>query len=109
MRTYLAAALAAVLLFSGSAVTFAAQGSKAASHATATHATADRIASGTVKSIDATKLVLKTPRGEMTFSLGSTTPENIATGSMVQVHYRAEGKGRLATSVMLDTAAAAKK
>ena len=105
MRIHLAAALAASLLFTGSAITFAAQAKKPA----ATHVAADKTASGTVKSIDANKLVLKTKKGDMTFSLGSTKVENITTGSAVQVHYKAEGKEHVATSVMLSTMPAAKK
>ena len=104
MRTYLAAALAASLLFTGSAATLAAQ-AKTATHAAAT----EKTAKGTVKSIDATKLVLKTTRGEMTFSLGSTKADNITAGSMVQVHYKSEGKSRVATSVMLDSKTTTKK
>ena len=108
MRTYLAAALAASLLLTGSAAAFAAQTkSKTATHASAT--TTEKTASGTVKSIDATKLVLKTTKGEMTFSLGSTKADNITAGSMVQVHYKPEGKSRVATSVMLDSKTTAKK
>lgn len=103
MRTYLAAALAASLLFTGSAATYAAQAK------TATHAATEKTAKGTVKSIDATKLVLKTTKGEMTFSLGSTKADNITAGSMVQVHYKSEGKSRVATSVMLDSKTTAKK
>lgn len=103
MRTYLAAALAAGLLFTGSAATYAAQAK------TATHAVTEKTAKGTVKSIDATKLVLKTTKGEMTFSLGSTKADNITAGSMVQVHYKSEGKSRVATSVMLDSKTTAKK
>ena len=103
MRTYLAAALAASLLFTGSAATYAAQAK------TATHAATEKTAKGTVKSIDATKLVLKTTRGDMTFSLGSTKADNITAGSMVQIHYKSEGKSRVATSVMLDSKTTAKK
>jgi|SRR5690349_10465195 len=107
MRTYLAAALAAGLLFTGTNAVFASQATKPAK--TATHAMAtEKTAMGTVKSIDAGKLVLKTKKGDMTFSLGSTKPENITTGSMVQVHYKSEGKSRVATSVMLDTTTAKK-
>ena len=110
MRKYLAAALAASLLFVGTNAVFAAQAAKTtATHATATKATAERTASGTVKSIDASKLVLKTKKGDMTFSLGSTKADNITTGSMVQVHYKAEGKTRVATSVMAETKPTAKK
>jgi hypothetical protein len=104
MRKHLAAALAASLLLTGSVATFAAQATKAA-----THATAEKTAKGAVKSIDAGKLVLKTTKGDMTFSLGSTKADNITAGSMVQVHYKADGKGRVATSVMLDSKTTAKK
>ena len=104
MRTYLAAALAASLLVAGATTTMAAQSKK-----TATHAAADHMATGTVKSIDATKLVLKTKKGDMTFSLGSTKVENITTGATVQVHYTASGKDHVATSVMPAPMPAAKK
>lgn len=104
MRTYLAAALAAGLLLTGSTITFAAQAKKPA----ATHAAADHMAMGTVKSIDASKLVLKTKKGEMTFSLGSTKVENITAGANVQVHYTGQGKDHVATSVMLATTPAKK-
>lgn len=100
MRKHLAAALAASLLFTGSA--FAAQTKKpAATHnATATHNAAEKTAMGTVKSIDATKLVLKTKKGDMTFNLGTTKADGITTGESVQVHYKVEGKDHVATSVM---------
>jgi hypothetical protein len=104
MRTHLAAALAASLLFSGSAATLAAQGSKAAAHATA-----EKTTSGMVKSIDANKLVLKTKNGEMTFSLGSTKVDNIAAGAAVQVHYKTEGKNHIATSIMPESKPTTKK
>ena len=106
MRTYLAAALAASLFLTGSATAFAAQ-AKTATHAAA--ATAEKTASGTVKSIDASKLVLKTKKGDMTFSLGTAKADNIAAGSMVQVHYKTEGKSHVATSVMLTPKTTAKK
>ena len=107
MRKQLAAVLAASLLFTGSAITFAAQ-MKAGPKATA-HAAAEKTASGTVKSIDAGKLVLKTSKGDMTFELGSTKAENVAAGSHVQVHYKSEGKNKVATSVMLQATPTAKK
>ena len=104
MRTHLATALAAGLLFSGTAITLAAQAKKPA----AAHEAADHTAMGTVKSIDASKLVLKTKKGDMTFSLGSIKVDNITTGANVQVHYKAEGKDHVATSVMLATTPAKK-
>jgi hypothetical protein len=105
MRTHLAAVLAASLVFTGSAITFAAQAKKPA----ATHAAAEKTAMGTVKSIDANKLVLKTKKGDMTFSLGSTKAENITTGSSVQVHYKSEGKDHIVTSLMPAAAPTTKK
>ena len=109
MRTQLAAALAASLLFTGSTVTFAAQAHKPAATHTAAKAAAEKTATGTVKSIDAGKLVLKTKKGDMTFMLGSTKADNITTGSSVQVHYKTEGKDHVATSVMMAPASTAKK
>lgn len=107
MRKHLAAALAASLLFTGSA--FAAQAKKpAATHTASTHAAAEKTATGTVKSIDASKLVLKTKKGDMTFSLGSTNAGSITTGASVQVHYKTEGKDHVVTSVMA-TPSTAKK
>ena len=109
MRTYLAAALAASLLLTGANAAFAAQ-TKTAAKPAATHAmAAEKTAMGTVKSIDATKLVLKTKKGDMTFSLGSAAHDNIAAGAMVQVHYKAEGKDHVATSVMLAPKTTTKK
>jgi len=105
MRTYLAAALAASLVFTGASATFAAQAKKPA----ATHMAAEKTAMGTVKSIDASKLVLKTKKGDMTFSLGSTKVDNISTGASVQVHYKMEGKNHVATSVMPAPTSTAKK
>jgi hypothetical protein len=107
MRIHLAAALAASLLFTASAVTFAGQAAKTSAK-TATHVV-EKMASGTVKSIDAGKLVLKTRKGDMTFNLGSTKTENIAAGSAVQVHYKSEGKNRVATSVVVEPRSTAKK
>jgi len=108
MRKYLAAVVAASVLFTGSTVMFAAQAAKTGSKMAA-HAAAEKTAKGTVKSIDASKLVLKTTKGDMTFDLGSTKAENITTGSHVQVHYKAEGKSHVATSVMLEPSKTAKK
>jgi len=111
MRKYLAAALAASMLFTASAVTFAAQtktATKTAAKPAATHMAAEKTAKGTVKSLDADKLVLKTAKGDMTFSLGSTKTDNIATGAKVSVHYKTEGKSKVATSVMLQPTTAKK-
>ena len=105
MRTYLAVALAASLSLSGTAIAFAGQASK-----TATHATTDKTASGTVTSIDATTLVLKTKGGDRKFTLDpSVKKDGVAAGAHVQVHYKAEGKSMVATSVMIEAAPAAKK
>lgn len=110
MRTYLAAALAATLAISAPAVTFAAQGAKngkaPAAHKTATMK--EKTARGTVKSIDDSSLVLA---NGMKFKLDSMAKhDGVAAGSHVTVHYKAEGKDMVASSVMVNpTAAKAKK
>lgn len=70
----------------------------------ATHATR-----GTVKSIDASTLVIVriAPRGEMTFAVGPSThfEGDIVAGSTVSVRYREEGKRHVATAVALHRSA----
>lgn len=104
MRTHLAAVLAASLVFTGSAITFAAQAKKPAAHAMA-----EKTVTGTVKSIEGNKLVLKTKKGDMTFSLGTTKAESLTAGSSVQVHYTSSGKAHVVTSVMPAAAPTTKK
>ena len=104
MRKYLALALAASLSFT-SAAAFAAQASKSTSHAAA-----EKTASGTVKSIDATSIVLKTKGGDKKFTLDpAAKKDGVATGSHVMLHYKTEGKSMVATSVMVEAMAPAKK
>jgi len=61
--------------------------------------------SGVVKSVDATRLVIrragKNP-GEMTFVLSPTTLREgpIAVGTTVQVRFRTEGRTRVATAIL---------
>lgn len=112
MRKHLAAAMAASLLFSGAAVTFAAQGSKAASHAAPhkDHAATEKTAKGVVKSIDGSSLVLQSGKNEMHFMVDATTKNvGVATGAHAVVHYKMDGKNMVATSVMTDAATTAKK
>jgi len=108
MRKHLAAALAASLFFSGAAVTFAAQGSKAAPHKE--HAASEKTAKGVVKSIDDSSLVLQSGKNEMKFTVNSMTNKTgIAAGAHAVVHYKMDGKNMVATSVMADAATTAKK
>jgi hypothetical protein len=65
----------------------------------ATHATA-----GTVKSVDASSLVITKPGAkptDMTFVLNSSTQKkgDLAAGASVQVRYTTEGKQNIATAV----------
>jgi hypothetical protein len=99
-------------MLTGSAIgASAAQASKAsAKPATATHTAKEHSAMGTVKSVDATTLVLKTKKGDMSFSIASASHKDVATtGANVTVHYKTEGKTMVATDVMAAPAAPAKK
>jgi FKBP-type peptidyl-prolyl cis-trans isomerase len=114
MRTSLATALVAGLLVTGSAMAAsAAQAPKAASAPKpAAHATAakEKTAMGTVKSVDANTLVLKTKKGDMSFGIGSAAhKDTLATGANVTVHYTTEGKTMTATDVMVSPAKTTKK
>jgi hypothetical protein len=96
MRTYLAAALAATLAISAPAVTFAAQAKTAK-----THKVSEKTATGTVKSIDDSSLVLTTKKGEMKFKLDAMSKhDGVTAGSNAMVHYKSEGKDMIATTVM---------
>ena len=105
MRTYLATALVASLMFTGSAIGLAAQAPKTAPAAKPAHVAAEKTAMGTVKSIDAKMLVLKTKKGDMSFTLDTAPASTITTGSNVTVHYKTEGKTMVATGVMVQPAA----
>ena len=80
----------------------------AASKSVATHTT-----NGTVKSVDASSLVITKPGSkpqEMTFALDSTTQKQgtVEVGSMVTVHYKTEGSTMTATAVTAKPAKSAK-
>jgi hypothetical protein len=112
MRTFPVAALVASLMLTGSAISAsAAQAPKAAPKTTtATHAAKDHTAMGTVKSVDATTLVLKTKKGDMSFNVGSAMHKEVATtGANVTVHYKTEGKTMTATDVTAAPPVTAKK
>lgn len=104
MRRYLASALALGLLVTGPSASFAAQAK------TAAHAASEKTAMGTVKTIDAKTLTIKTRKGDMVFTLDPAAhADNVAPGSKVTVHYKAQGKSMVATGVMVDTTTTAKK
>ena len=108
MRTHLAAVLTASLVFSGAAVTFAAQDKKAATHKE--HAAKEMTAKGTVSAVSDSMLTLKTKKGEQHFTVNSMTKKDgIATGQHVIVHYKKDGKTMVATGVMADANTTAKK
>jgi FKBP-type peptidyl-prolyl cis-trans isomerase len=114
MRTSLATALVAGLLVTGSAMAAsAAQAPKAVSAPkTAAHATAakEKTAMGTVKSVDASTLVLKTRKGDMSFGIASAAhKDTLATGANVTVHYTTAGRTMTVTDVMVSPAKTAKK
>lgn len=110
MRKYLAVALAASLSLTGSAVAFAGQASKPMASKPAAHAASEKTAAGTVKSIDATTIVVKTRSGDKKFTLDpAAKKDGVAAGAHVMVHYRNEGKSMVATSVMLEATKTAKK
>ena len=98
----LSGALAAVPMMALAAPQAASSPSKSSSKSApkpATHATA-----GTVKSVDATSLVITKPGAkpsDMTFVLNSTTEKkgDLAAGASVQVRYTTEGKQNVATAV----------
>ena len=67
-------------------------------------APASHSTTGTVKSVDATSLVITKASGtpkEMTFVLNDSTQKKgtLATGAAVEVRYKAEGKSNVATAV----------
>jgi hypothetical protein len=105
MRKYLAAALVASLSLTGSAVAFAAQTKAKPAATKPAKPAAEKSITGTVKTIDATTLVLKTKGGDRTFSLDpAAKKDGVAAGSMVMVHYKMDGKSMVATGVMVQAA-----
>ena len=80
----------------------------AASKSVATHTT-----NGTVKSVDATSLVIAKAGGksqDMTFTLDPSTQKQgtVEVGSMVTVHYKTEGSTMTATAITAKPAKPAK-
>jgi hypothetical protein len=113
MRTSPVTALVASLMLTGSAIGVSAAQAPKSTHAAkpaATHVAKEHSAMGTVKSVDATTLVLKTKKGDMSFNIGSAMHKEVATtGANVTVHYKTEGKTMTATDVMAAPPATAKK
>ena len=113
MRTSTVAALVTSLMLTGSAIGVSAAQAPKSTHAAkpaATHEAKEHSAMGTVKSVDATTLVLKTKKGDMSFNIGSAMHKEVATtGANVTVHYKTEGKTMTATDVMAAPPATAKK
>ena len=76
-----------------------------AKHAAAKPSVATKSTTGVVKSMDATTLVLSRQGkkdGDETFTLNPSTQKegNVQVGSTVSVHYKAEGKTKVATAIM---------
>ena len=111
MRTSPVTALVASLMLTGSAIGVSAAQAPKATHAAKPAAAAkEKSAMGTVKSVDATTLVVKTHKGDMSFNIASASHKEVATvGANVTVHYKTEGKTMTATDVMAAPAATAKK
>ena len=61
----------------------------------------DHTTTGTIKSADASKLVLTTKKGDVSFNLGTGTTKtgDMAPGGKATVHYHVEGGQNMATSV----------
>jgi hypothetical protein len=98
------------------ATTPQAPAAKHAASSTAKAATvATKVTEGTVKSVDATQLVVEHKMGgkmsDMTFKLDSATKKegDIETGSKVTVRYRTEGADHIATTVTAHAPKPAKK
>ena len=117
MRKFVSiAALAAVVMAAPfvSAQTPSASSSAKPAAKPATKSVATHTTNGTVKSVDATSLVI-TKAGakpqEMTFALDPSTQKqgSVEVGSMVTVHYKTEGSTMTATAVTAKPAAAAKE
>jgi hypothetical protein len=77
----------------------------AAKHSAAKPSVATKSTTGVVKSMDATTLVLSRQGkkdADETFTLNASTQKegNVQVGSTVSVHYKAEGKTKVATAIM---------
>jgi hypothetical protein len=110
MHTMMKAAALAVALSAAPAIAFAAKQTPPAPASSAKHtaskpAVATKSTTGVVKSIDATSLVIShqgKKGAEETFTLDPSTQKegNIQVGTTVSVHYKTEGKSKMATAVM---------
>ena len=110
MHKMMKAAALVVALSAAPAIAFAAKQttpapSSAAKHPASKPAVATKSTTGVVKSIDATSLVIShqgKKGAEETFTLDPSTQKegNIQVGTTVSVHYKTEGKSKMATAVM---------
>jgi hypothetical protein len=112
MHKMMKAAALVVALSAAPAIAFAAKQtppspapSSAAKHTASKPAVATKSTTGVVKSIDATSLVIShqgKKGAEETFTLDPSTQKegNIQVGTTVSVHYKTEGKSKMATAVM---------
>lgn len=116
MRKFVSiAALAAVVMvapFVSAQTPAASSSAKPAKPAAASKSVATHTTNGTVKSVDATSLVI-TKSGsktqDMTFALDPSTQKQgaVEVGSMVTVHYKTEGSTMTATAITAKPAKAA--
>jgi hypothetical protein len=88
--------------------------SKATTPAKPTKAAATHATTGTVKSLDATTLVITRPGkrgGDMTFMLNASTQRDgsVAVGTPVSVRYQMEGKDNVALAITAEKAKTAPK
>ena len=110
MHKMMKAAALVVALSAAPAIAFAAKQTTPAPASSAKHpaskpAVANKSTTGVVKSIDATSLVIShqgRKGAEETFTLDPSTQNegNIQVGTTVSVHYKTEGKSKMATAVM---------
>lgn len=101
-KTLVAVALLGALLVTPRATIAAAPASSKAKDSKVRHSAHATV--GTVKSVDATSLVLTRPgkgRGDMTFELAPSvkTEGTVATGAQISVRYHNEGKKHVATAI----------
>ena len=101
----LAAALSVAPVIAFAAAQTTPPAASSAKHPAAKPAVATKSTSGVVKSMDATTLVI-THQGkkavEETFTLDPSTQKegNVQVGATVSVHYKTEGKTKMATAIM---------
>jgi hypothetical protein len=110
MRNLFSTAILAGALMAVPAMGFAASQATASSAKPAAKATiANHSTTGTVKSVDATSLVIAhsgKKADEMTFTLGPSTQKegNVAVGSSVSVRYHDEGGAHVASAIVAKAA-----